>query len=87
MHSYLRAIGFSDTVCSEYDVELLLDDIYRNYEQRRAVKSEDGNRAFIEMSKSFGPEIGIKLCGELDEHGFHRQYYFPYLNGGGITTS
>lgn len=87
MHSYLRAIGFSETVCSEYDVELLLDDIYRNYDQRKAVKSEDGKRAFVEMSKSFGPEIGIKLCGELDEHGFHRQYYFPYLNGSGITTS
>ena len=41
MHSYLRAIGFSETVCSEYDVELLLDDIYRNYDQRKSVKSED----------------------------------------------
>lgn len=87
MHSYLRAIGFSNSIISEYDVELLLDDIFRNYEQREAVKSEDGKRAFVELSKSFGPEIGIKICGELDEHGFHRQFYFPYLNGSGITTS
>ena len=87
MHSYLRAIGFSNSILSEYDVELLLDDIFRNYERREAVKSEDGRRAFVELSKSFGPEIGIKVCGELDEHGFHRQFYFPYLNGSGITTS
>lgn len=87
MHSYLRAIGFGDTVRSERDVELLMDDIFRNYEHRVAVKLEDGNRAFVEMSKSFGPEIGIKLCGEMDEYGFHRQYYFPYLKGSGVTTS
>lgn len=87
MHSYLRAIGFGDSVRSEHDMELLLDDIFCNYEQRVAVKLEEGNRAFVELSKSFGPEIGIKLCGEMDEHGFHRQYYFPYLKGSGITTS
>lgn len=87
MHSYLRAIGFGETVRSEHDVELLLDDIYKNYDHREVVKSEDGKRAFLEMSKLFGPDIGIRLCGELDEHGFHRQYYFPYLNGSGITTS
>lgn len=87
MHSFLRAIGFSDSICSEYEVDLLLDDIFRNYEHRTAVKYENGNRAYVEMSKSFGPEIGIKLCGEIDEHGFHRQHYFPYLNGSGITTS
>lgn len=87
MHSYLRAIGFGDSMRSEHDVELLLDDIFRNYEHQTAVKLEDGNRAFVEVSKSFGPEIGIKLCGEMDENGFHRQYYFPYLKGSGITTS
>lgn len=87
MHSYLRAIGFGETVKTEHDVELLLEDIFRNYEHRTAVKLEDEHRAFVELSKSFGPEIGIKLCGEIDEHGFHRQYYFPYLTGSGITTS
>lgn len=87
MHSYLRAIGFGDSLRSERDVELLLEDIFRNYEQRIAVKLEDGNRAFVEMSKSYGPEIGIKLCGEMDEYGFHRQFYFPYLQGSGVTTS
>lgn len=87
MHSYLRAIGFSDALSSEYETEQLLEEVYRTYERREAVKEEDGKRAFVELTKSFGPEIGIKVCGELDEHGFHRQYYFPYLKGSGITTS
>lgn len=39
MHSYLRAIGFGETVRSEHDVELLLDDIYKNYDHREVVKS------------------------------------------------
>lgn len=87
MHSYLRAIGFGDSISTEHDMEQLLSDIFHSYERHGAVKIEDGRRAFIEMAKSFGPEIGIKLCGELDEHGFHRQYYFPYLNGSGVTTT
>lgn len=86
MHSYLRAIGFGDTMKSEYDVQLLLDDVFQSYEHQEAAKEEEGNRAFVELTKSYGPEMGIKLCGELDGHGFHRQYYFPYLRGSGITT-
>ena len=86
MHSYLRSIGFGDSISSEHDVELLLEEVFRSYEHREAVK-EEGNRAFLELTKSFGPEMGIKLCGELDGRGFHRQYYFPYLKGSGITTS
>lgn len=86
MHSYLRSIGFGDSISSEHDMELLLEEVFRSYEHREAVK-EEGNRAFLELTKSFGPEMGIKLCGELDGRGFHRQYYFPYLKGSGITTS
>lgn len=87
MHSYLRSIGFGDAITSEYDVEKLLADVFGSFDYREAVKEEDGKRAFVELKKPYGPEIGIKLCGELDENGFHRQYYFPYLEGNGVTTS
>lgn len=87
MHSYLRSIGFGDAITSEYDVEKLLADVFGSFDHREAVKEEDGKRAFVELKKSYGPEIGLKLCGELDENGFHRQYYFPYLEGNGVTTS
>ena len=86
MHSYLRAIGFGDVIASEHEAEVLLDNLFHTYDERNAVKEETGNRAFIELSKSFGPNIGIRICGEMDEYGFHRQYYYPYLNGSGVTS-
>lgn len=86
MHKFLRAIGFTEAAQSEYQVELLLADVFQNYQRRAAVKSEDGKTAFLELTKTYGPEIGIKVCGELDQHGFHRQYYIPFLNGSGVTT-
>ena len=83
MHSYLRAIGFSK-LKKESEVEKLLEEVFRDYSHRNVVKKEDG--AFLEMRKEFGPDMGIILCGDLDEEGFHRQYYFPYYKGSGITT-
>lgn len=87
MHAFLRAIGFTQATQSEYEVEKLLDDVFQNYQRREAVKSEDGKKAFLELTKIYGPEIGIKVCGEMDQYGFHRQYYIPFLNGSGVTTS
>lgn len=84
MHSYLRAIGFSK-LNKESEVEALLDKVYREYDHREAARTDDG--AFLEMEKSFGPDMGIMLCGKMDEEGFHRQYYFPYFKGNGVTTT
>lgn len=83
MHSYLKAIGFGN-LKKEGEVESLLEEVYREYSHRNAVKLPNG--AFLEMRKEFAPDMGIALCGMLDEEGFHRQYYFPYYNGSGITT-
>lgn len=83
MHSYLKAIGFGN-IKKEGEVEALLEEVYREYSHRNAVKLPSG--AFLEMRKEFAPDMGIALCGMLDEEGFHRQYYFPYYNGSGITT-
>lgn len=84
MHSYLRAIGFGN-ITKESEVEKLLTDVYQKFDHRDAVREAD--TAFVEMEKEFGPDMGIKLCGDLDAGGFHRQYYFPYFKGKGITTS
>ena len=85
MHEYLRSIGFAETFSSEYDLDMFLDEFFSTYQQRRAVRNEDGTRTFMELSKTFGPDIGVRVCGELDAYGFHRQYYFPYLVGSGTT--
>lgn len=84
MHSYLRAIGFSK-LKKESEAEELLNRIYRDYDRRNIAKEDQS--VFLEMEKSFGPDMGITLCGNLEEDGFHREYYFPYYKGSGITTS
>lgn len=84
MHSYLRAIGFAN-ITKESEVEELLADVYQKFDHREAVREDD--TAFIEMEKEFAPDMGIKLCGDIDGDGFHRQYYFPYYKGRSVTTS
>lgn len=84
MHSFLKSIGFSN-IKTEREVEEILDDVFRRYTERQVVKEENGN-AFVELSKSFGPDFGITLCGEMDGNGFHQEYYFPYFRGTGVTT-
>ncbi len=87
MHAYLRAIGFAETLRSEQQVEVLLDNLFHTFDERSVVRSEDGQSAYLEMRKTFGPNIGICVCGEMDAMGFHRTAYFPYLQGTGITTT
>lgn len=84
MHSYLRAIGFSD-IKDGSDIKDIIHDVFYEYDERNAVR-EDKGRAFVEYSKAFGPDMGITVCGSLDREGFHQEYYFPYLKGNGITT-
>lgn len=84
MHSYLRAIGFSD-IKDGSDIKEIIHDVFYEYDKRNATR-EDKSRAFVEYSKEFGTGMGITVCGSLDREGFHQEYYFPYLKGNGITT-
>lgn len=84
MHSYLRAIGFSDI--SKKEMSQIVKDIVQNYDEKMIV-DEENNRVFAEISKSFGYDCGITVCGEYDENDeFQQEYYFPYFRGTGITT-
>ncbi len=84
MHTYLRAIGFSE-IEKESDKEKLLDRVFKDFSRRYIAKEKDS--VFVEMEKEFAPDMGIKLCGILDRDGFHRQYYFPYYKGSSVTTT
>ena len=86
MHAYLRAIGFSDEQITEHEMEVLLDTVYRNYDNMVSVIGRDTSTSFLEVSRSLGPGFGLRVCGEKDAHGFHRINYFPYLTGSGITS-
>ena len=79
INQFLRAIGFAGTPTLESEMEVLLDNITHACDQRKAVRNDEKNTVFLEISKSFGPNIGIRVVGEMDGRGFHRQGYFPYL--------
>lgn len=85
MHSYLRAIGFLD-LKNRKELDEILQEVVCSYDAKTVV-DEGENRLFGEMSKSFGYDIGITVCGEYDENNnFQMEYYFPYFYGTGITT-
>jgi len=84
MHTYLRAIGFGK-IEKESDKDKLLERVFKEYSRRYTAKGKDS--VFVEMEKEFAPDMGIKLCGIIDRDGFHRQYYFPYYKGSGVTTT
>ena len=86
MHRYLRSIGFADNINSEYDIELILNDLFRTYDRRETLQLDGEKRILVQLFKSFGPNIGLSLCGELDMNGFHRMFYFPYLTGTSVSS-
>lgn len=85
MHSYLQAIGFSEFQ-NKKELNKILDDVVHIYDEKIVVDEGDG-RLFAEMSKSYGYDSGITVCGEYDENDeFQMEYYFPYFHGTGIST-
>ena len=84
MHQYLRAIGFSDKMTRKELDKMLKEMVLEN--DRNDVVEQSEESAFVEISKKFGPNIGITLCGEVDQDGFHQDYYFPYLEGETVST-
>lgn len=84
MHSFLRAVGFSN-LKADKDLKDILTDVFREYSER-TVSKEEPDRAFIEYTKEFGNGMGIKMCGSMDSQGFHQEYYFPYFEGTGISS-
>jgi len=79
MHQYLDAIGFKKIFSRESEIDLMLDNLFHSHDSREAAREESPGCAFLEISKGFGPGIGIRLCGQMDPGGFHRTYYFPYM--------
>lgn len=84
MHNFLRAVGFSN-LKTNAELKDILSDVFHEYTERCAVK-EEGNTAFVEYIKSFGKNMGIRMCGTLDTQGFHQEYYFPYFKGENVSS-
>ena len=85
MHQYLKAIGF-ENIQTRKDLKKLLKDVEENFTHQTIVSYRPGED-FFEFQKEFGQDVGITLCGELDdEEHFEAAYYFPYFEGRGVTT-
>lgn len=85
MHQYLKAIGFSH-LSTKKEVLEILRQVETNYTHQTIV-SYNKETDFCELQREFGQDIGITICGELDENEkFESDYYFPYFLGSGVTT-
>lgn len=84
MHSYLRAVGFSG-IRTKKDLDGLLKDVIENWDEKHEVE-RDGY-VFVEMTKLYGYDNGVTVCGEYDENKtFQMEYYYPFYRGNGITS-
>ena len=73
MHSYLRAIGFSN-INNRLELNKLIEKIIEQPTKIRSYKREN-NSAFTEITMEFSDGIGLALRGETDEMGnFHMEH-------------
>ena len=85
MHQYLKAIGFNN-LKTKKDMRELLKQVETNFTHQTIVSYKDW-ADYCEFQKEYGQNVGITICGELDEdENFDPDYYFPYFEGSGITT-
>lgn len=85
MHKFMRAIGFSTFESRKKLQELLTDVVVES--DRRNIALNQEKVILGEFCKDFAPGIGIAVCGEFDDgERFTYEYYYPYLEGSGITS-
>lgn len=85
MHSYLRAIGFSN-INNRMDLNRLLENIIEHPTRMHSIQyGEEGS--FTEITMEYGDGIGITLRGEKDDNNkFHMEHYFPCISGQNVST-
>lgn len=80
MHTYLRAIGFSN-VKNRKDLDKIIEHIMDKPDSKR-VNQVNETTTLTEMKLDFAPNMGVAIRGEYDEEGlFHLEHYFPYFKG------
>jgi hypothetical protein len=85
MHSYLRAIGFSN-INNRNELNELIELVIDKASNRKTIQINHQN-SFTEMSMEFGPDFGLTLRGEYDQNDvFHLDNYYPYLVGMGTSA-
>lgn len=84
MHSYLRAVGFSN-VKRRADLDKILGRIMDKPDEKQMNKVNE-TTTLTEMKLDFAPGMGVAIRGEYDEKGFfHLDHYFPYYKGSRVS--
>lgn len=85
MHKYMRAIGFSEYT-DRKKLKELLTEVVMNSDRREYTSNQEGIM-LGEFDKNFADSCGVAVCGDFDEEDkFIYDYYYPYLNGSGVTS-
>lgn len=84
MHKYLRAIGFSGV--SDNDELRKLLELSVEHNDAENIFDEPDKKKYGELKKAFAPGLGICSRGQVQKEYFEFEYYYPYLEGRGVTT-
>lgn len=85
MHQYLEAVGFSN-IKTRQEERKLLSGIETDFTGHEVIALEE-EVDFCEFHREYGPGIGVKMYGEINEFDeFDCEYYFPYFEGSGATS-
>lgn len=85
VHSYLRAIGFSE-ITDRAELERLFCIIIEQPTEKKIYNLQN-DKMFVEISKTFSKHMGITLRGEYDSEGkFYMEHYFPFFKSNYIST-
>lgn len=79
MHSFLRAIGFSEYK-TKADIINLLNQAAQNPDNQTALVSREPD-THVELTRYFGENIGITWHGTVYEGEPDYDYYFPFYSG------
>lgn len=86
MHSYMRAIGFSN-INNRMELNHLLDSIIEQSTNKKSVQLNENKVCLTEISLEYAEGMGITIRGEVDENNkFHVEHFFPYLLGQNTST-
>lgn len=83
MHQYLKAIGFENLKKRE-EIRHLLKRVEEDCNKMSSVSSAEEDFSMYE--RDFGRDIGIAVCGSMQNGQFEQEYYYPYFKGTGITS-
>lgn len=85
MHKFLRAVGFSRVNKREELQQLISRTI--NESSEKSFTTFDNDVLLAEYTREFGPDMGIKVCGEMDsEDKFCYEYIYPYFKPSRISS-